>query len=162
MDLGLLVTLMALPGSDTITPAQCRAARGLLNWTQNELAVAAEVSAATVRDFENERSAPQRAILVAVRGALEDGGVEFTGGRQPGVKRKLLEHGHKVRLRPAEERHAATLIVGPRDVATVEEWRHQAGDPPGGRFRLRLASGAITGWLETNNFERALPEASKE
>ena len=144
-----------------MTPGQCRAARRLLNWTQYELA-AAEVGEATVRDFENERSTPQDATLMMMRGALEDCGVEFTNGRQPAVKMKLLEHGHKVRLRRTSERHAAMLVIGPRDIATVEEWRHQAGDPPGGRFRLRLASGATTDWLETNNFERALPEASKE
>jgi transcriptional regulator with XRE-family HTH domain len=155
MDLGLLAILVTLPVSDAMTPAQCRAARGLLNWTQDELAAAAEVDEATIRDFENGRSAPQDATLVMMRGALEGGGVEFTNGRQPGVKMKLLERGHKVRLRRASERHAATLVIGPRDIATVDEWRHQVGDPPGGRFRLRLASGAITDWLETSNFERA-------
>ena len=162
MDMGLLVALLSLPVSDTMTPAQCRAARALLNWTQNELAAAAEVDEATVRNFENERSAHQPATLAMMRGALEDSGVEFTNGRQLGVKMKLLEHRHKVRLRRALERHAPTLVVGPRDVATVEEWRHEPGDPPGGRFRLRLASGATTDWLETSSFERAVPEASNE
>jgi transcriptional regulator with XRE-family HTH domain len=158
MDVGFLVALLALPVSDTMTPGQCGAGRRFLNWTQNELAAAAEVDEATVRNFENGRSAPQTATLLQMRSALEGGGVEFINGRQLGVKMKLLEHGHKVRLRRTSERRAATLVIGPKDVATVEEWRHQAGDPPGGRFRLRLASGATTDWLETNNFEKALPE----
>lgn len=158
MDVGFLVRLLALPVSDTMTPGQCRAARGLLNWTQNELAAAAEVDEATVRNFEDERSAPQTATLLRIRDALEGGGVEFTNGRELGVKMKLLERGHEVRLRRTWERRAATLVIGPKDVATVEEWRHQTGDPSGGRFRLRLASGATTDWLETNNFETALPE----
>jgi transcriptional regulator with XRE-family HTH domain len=162
MDMGLLVALLSLPVADTMTSAQCRAARALLNWTQNELAAAAEVDEATVRNFENERSAPQSATLAMMRRVFEVAGVDFTNGRQLGVKMKLLEQGHKVRLRRALERHAPTLVVGPRDVATVEEWRHEPDDPPGGRFRLRLASGASTDWLETSNFERALPEASNE
>jgi hypothetical protein len=46
MDLSLLVALVALPVSDAMTPAQCRAARGLLNWTQDKLAAARDPSAA--------------------------------------------------------------------------------------------------------------------
>jgi len=69
-----------------MTPAQCRAARGLLKWNQDELAAAAEVSEVTVRNFENERSSPQRATLAMMRQALEAAGVEFTNGDQPGVR----------------------------------------------------------------------------
>src|SRR3546814_14046420 len=36
-------------------PEQCRAARGLLNWTQAELATFAGISRSTVRDFEGDR-----------------------------------------------------------------------------------------------------------
>src|SRR3546814_4394076 len=36
-------------------PEQCRAARGLLNWTQAEPATFAGISRSTVRDFEGER-----------------------------------------------------------------------------------------------------------
>ncbi len=60
-----------------MTPAQCRAARGLLNWNQDDLAKAASVSAVTVRNFENEKSAPQRATLGVMRAAIEVAGVEF-------------------------------------------------------------------------------------
>jgi transcriptional regulator with XRE-family HTH domain len=69
-----------------MTPSQCRAARGLLNWTQNEMASAARVSVVTVRNFENEKSMPQRATLDVIRRALEAAGVEFTNGEQPGVR----------------------------------------------------------------------------
>ncbi|PSJ19972.1 transcriptional regulator, partial [Halomonas sp. ND22Bw] len=37
-----------------ISAAQCRAARGLLNWTQAELAAAASVGVVTVRQFEGQ------------------------------------------------------------------------------------------------------------
>jgi transcriptional regulator with XRE-family HTH domain len=69
-----------------MTPAQCRAARGLLKWNQDELASAASVSAVTIRNFENEKSSPQRASLAMMRAALEAAGVEFTNGARPGVR----------------------------------------------------------------------------
>ncbi len=71
-----------------MTPAQCRAARGLLNWNQDGLAKAASVSVVTVRNFENEKSVPQRATLGVVRAALEAAGVIFVdeNGEGPGVR----------------------------------------------------------------------------
>src|SRR6266436_1922886 len=69
-----------------MTPPQCRAARGLLNWNQDDLALAARVSVVTVRNFENDKSAPQRATLDVIQRALESAGVEFTNGAQPGVR----------------------------------------------------------------------------
>jgi transcriptional regulator with XRE-family HTH domain len=67
-------------------PSQCRAARGLLTWTQDEMASAARLSVVTVRNFENEKSTPQRATLDVIQRALEAAGVEFTNGEQPGVR----------------------------------------------------------------------------
>jgi transcriptional regulator with XRE-family HTH domain len=69
-----------------MTPSQCRAARGLLNWTQDETASAARLSVVTLRNFENGKSTPQRATLDVMRRALEAAGVEFTNGEQPGVR----------------------------------------------------------------------------
>ena len=71
-----------------MTPAQCRAARGLLRWNQDELASAAEVGVVTVRQFENESTEPRRATLSAMQRALEDAGVEFIAenGGGPGVR----------------------------------------------------------------------------
>lgn len=60
-----------------MTPAQCRAARGLLRWNQDELASSAQVSIVTVRNFELEKSTPQRASLDVIRRALEAAGVLF-------------------------------------------------------------------------------------
>jgi predicted transcriptional regulator len=71
-----------------MTPAQCRAARGLLDWTQDKLCEAAQVSGPTVRNFENGAITPRRASLAAIQRALEDAGVEFTNGNEPGVKLK--------------------------------------------------------------------------
>lgn len=73
-----------------MTPAQSRAARGLLKWTQDDLAEAAKVSVVTVRNFENEKSSPQRASLAMMQNVLEAAGVIFVAenGEGPGVRLK--------------------------------------------------------------------------
>ena len=72
-----------------LTPEQCRAARALLDWTQDELAAAAEVSRSTVRGFEAGQRDMQRATMAAIRRALEGAGVSFLdadGTSGPGVR----------------------------------------------------------------------------
>jgi DNA-binding Xre family transcriptional regulator len=44
-----------------LSSEQCRAARALLDWTQEELAERAGVSRSTVRGFENGQHEPHRA-----------------------------------------------------------------------------------------------------
>jgi transcriptional regulator with XRE-family HTH domain len=61
-----------------ITPAQSRAARGLIGWSQAQLAAESNVGLSTVRNFERGRSNPTRNNLATMRRALEDAGVEFT------------------------------------------------------------------------------------
>jgi transcriptional regulator with XRE-family HTH domain len=63
--------------SRMITPPMCRAARGLLNWSQQQLADAAEVSPSTVRNFEAGRTVPVPTIASAIQRALESAGIEF-------------------------------------------------------------------------------------
>jgi transcriptional regulator with XRE-family HTH domain len=60
-----------------ISPEQCRAARGLLDWSQQVLAERAGVGIVTIRQLEAESHEPRRATLAVVRGALEAAGVEF-------------------------------------------------------------------------------------
>lgn len=61
-----------------ISPALCRAARALLEWSQAELAAASHLGPSTVRDFEKGRRVPSHNNLMAIRQALETAGVEFT------------------------------------------------------------------------------------
>ncbi len=60
-----------------MTPEQCRAARGWLDLSQDELAKAAGVSLSTVRDFEKGRRVPISATLAAMRAALDARGIGF-------------------------------------------------------------------------------------
>ena len=60
-----------------IKSAQCRAARGLLSWSQQNLADRADVGIMTIHQFEKEGTQPCRATLEVVRRALENAGVEF-------------------------------------------------------------------------------------
>jgi transcriptional regulator with XRE-family HTH domain len=69
-----------------LTPAQCRAARALIDWNQQKLADAAGVGVATIRLFEAGKGEQRRATLSVIRQALEVAGVEFTNGEQPGVR----------------------------------------------------------------------------
>jgi transcriptional regulator with XRE-family HTH domain len=71
-----------------ISPAQCRAARALLNWSQDQLEVSAKVARKTIADFEREVRQPYDRTLAAIQTALETAGVEFTAenGGGPGVR----------------------------------------------------------------------------
>ena len=71
-----------------ITPSQCRAARGLLDWTQQELADAAHIGVATVRQFEGGGAESREATLAVLRRAFEEAGVEFIeeNGGGPGLR----------------------------------------------------------------------------
>ena len=69
-----------------MTHAQCRAARGLLDWTEVRLADASGVAASTVTSFERSSRVATPERIQAMRAAIEAAGVEFTNGDEPGVK----------------------------------------------------------------------------
>jgi transcriptional regulator with XRE-family HTH domain len=60
-----------------LTDAQCRAARGLLDWSQLDLAKQAGVGIVTIRQLEAGSHEPRRATLDVVRRALEAAGILF-------------------------------------------------------------------------------------
>ena len=76
-----------------ITASQCRAARGLLDWSQQELAYKAGVGVVTVRNLEANAHAPRRATLEVLKQCLETAGVEFIAqnGGGPGVQLRKPE-----------------------------------------------------------------------
>jgi transcriptional regulator with XRE-family HTH domain len=69
-----------------ITPAQCRAARGLVDMDQATLAEGAMINRSVIIDFEKGRRVPTRNNLAAIQRVLESAGVEFTNGDAPGVR----------------------------------------------------------------------------
>ena len=77
-----------------VTSPQCRAARGLLDWSQQDLANHAGVGIVTVRQLEAGVNTPRRSTLEVIRQAFERAGVEFIdqNGGGPGVRlRKPLQ-----------------------------------------------------------------------
>jgi len=70
-----------------ITPAQCRAARGWLDWNQRDLADRAKVSMSTIRDFESGKRMPIANNLDALRRAIDAAGVQlvFRKGKPVGI-----------------------------------------------------------------------------
>lgn len=68
-----------------MTPEQCRAARGWLAWSQDELAKAAKVGQSTVKDFESGKRTPIQATLAAMQAALEREGIGFSFANEGGV-----------------------------------------------------------------------------
>jgi len=83
-----------------ITSAQCRAARGLLDWSQQELADKARVGVVTVRQLEAGTHQPRRATLEVVRRCLESGGVEFIEENGGGAGVRLREPTLRKRTEP--------------------------------------------------------------
>lgn len=71
-----------------LTPEQCRAARGWLDWSQEQLASRANVSLSTVRDFEKERREPIANNIEAMQSVLEEAGIRFFSEAlgSPGVR----------------------------------------------------------------------------
>ncbi len=73
-----------------LSPEQCRAARGLLDWTQEMLASRAGVSRSTVRDFECHRHVLHRATESLLVHTFQEAGVMLLPAD---------EHGPGVRIR---------------------------------------------------------------
>jgi transcriptional regulator with XRE-family HTH domain len=75
-----------------ISPAQCRAARGLLNISQARLAELSGVSQRAITGFEAGATRPMRANLMALRMAFEREGVIVLdgNGEGPGVRLRRI------------------------------------------------------------------------
>jgi transcriptional regulator with XRE-family HTH domain len=69
-----------IEASVSISPTQCRAARALLGWNQQDLAERAKIGTSTVADFEREKRTPVGANLDAITTAFETAGIKFVSG----------------------------------------------------------------------------------
>ena len=68
-----------------ISPSQCRAARGLLNWSQPDLAEKCGMHVQTISAFENETGTPTKTTLEKVKRAFEKNGIGFL--KNDGIER---------------------------------------------------------------------------
>lgn len=77
-----------MPEKLLITPAHCRAARALLDWTQERLSKESKVGAKTIVDFEQGKRKPFARTIRDLRETFETAGIEFTNGDAPGLRLK--------------------------------------------------------------------------
>jgi predicted transcriptional regulator len=73
-----------------IDAAQLRAARGLVNWSRDDLAAKAGTTSRTIARIEDGEGTPRASTAQAIRSTLEKAGVEFIdeNGGGPGVRLK--------------------------------------------------------------------------
>ncbi|TGE00837.1 PAS domain S-box protein [Methylobacterium nonmethylotrophicum] len=83
-------TTRTADGTELLTPAQIRAARGMTGLSKDELAKLANVSVSTLNRLEDESTSvrPRPDTILAVRRSLEKAGVAFTfePGAKPGIR----------------------------------------------------------------------------
>lgn len=84
---------------------QCRAARALVDWIQDQLAENAQVARATIADFERNIRTSMRQNLLSIISTLEAAGVAFiaedaAGG---GIRFRKIELEYNKTVRPAED-----------------------------------------------------------
>jgi transcriptional regulator with XRE-family HTH domain len=72
-----------------ITTAQIRGARGILNWSQADLAERTGISATSIGSIENGLTKPRANTLHTIKLAFENSGIEFLSGE--GVRLKTGE-----------------------------------------------------------------------
>lgn len=72
-----------------LTPAQCRAARALLDWSQPELAQRAGMHVQTISSFESDHGTPTKTTLEKIFLTFESVGIEFLN--EDGVKRRAQD-----------------------------------------------------------------------
>jgi transcriptional regulator with XRE-family HTH domain len=77
-----------------ISPAQCRAARALLGWSQDQLSVASKVAKATIANFEAGKRSPYDRTLADMQKVLEEAGIVFVAHGETSTA------GEGVRLKP--------------------------------------------------------------
>lgn len=63
----------------SITTAQIRGARGILNWSQQDLAQRTGISATSIGSIENGQTTPRHNTLETIRKSFETSGIEFIG-----------------------------------------------------------------------------------
>lgn len=107
-----------------ITADQCRAARSLLNWTQDQLATNAVVSRATIADFESSNRKPMKNNLRSIADCMFAAGVEFLteeDGKGVGVRfrKRKLEYVSNMRIDRGNRTASISMRYAGEDFACV-------------------------------------------
>ncbi|MBI1774417.1 MAG: helix-turn-helix transcriptional regulator [Proteobacteria bacterium] len=76
-----------------LSPAQCRAARAILGWTQADLAERSELARKTIADFEMNVRSLQFRTRRDITAAFEGVGIEFIWGSEPDEHKVDTHHG---------------------------------------------------------------------
>lgn len=121
-----------------ITSRQIRAARGLIGWSQQKLADAAQISRSTIAAIEGDAGNTTADMLTKIRAVMEGEQVEFTtqeGVRMrettihydnnPGANRRLLKDVYNVAREYLEKEGVNDILIfGVRE----EDAEHSVGD----------------------------------
>ena len=75
----------------TITTAQMRGARGLLNWSQSELSKRTGISTTSIGNIEAGNTQPRETTLKLIRQAFENAGIEFIGTEGMRLKNDTID-----------------------------------------------------------------------
>ena len=91
----------------SISAAQCRAARSLLEWSQEQLAENARVARPTIADFERNTRFPMRNNLLSIISTFEAAGLDFIlesddGGAGVRFRRVELEFSKSLKQRGSD------------------------------------------------------------
>jgi transcriptional regulator with XRE-family HTH domain len=100
-----------------LTPPQCRAARALIGWSQDQLAAASKVAKGTIANFEAGKRDPYERTLLDIQAALEAAGVEFipANGGDAGVRLLYFVHTEQGSKRLLFLRRSASMPAGKWD-----------------------------------------------
>ncbi len=70
--------------------SQIRAARALLNWSQSDLAKAAQMANSSIKNVENENTSARRETILQIKDALDRNGIEFLPGSGVRMKNDII------------------------------------------------------------------------
>jgi transcriptional regulator with XRE-family HTH domain len=144
-----------------LTAAQCRAARGLIGWSQQQLATASKVAKPTIANFEAGKSTPYERTANDLVAALERAGVEFTNGIEPGVKIRRFRVGDSVQHRPQSPSRRVPLD-NPDEIGKVVDVEPTASAPgPGYQMKVRFEWNEVQGYNHDFAFAGKVPAISR-
>lgn len=159
-----------------ITKEQCRAARGLLDWTQQDLADAAALSKTAINNFERGVKDVRGESLQAIRTAFEACDIEFVGDYGVHKRRdtvKILNGADVLPVLWDDIYDTLKDVGGEVLIANLDERRSHQAHPEKLQAHLdRLTARGITErllccegdtyFLQPSSFYRWLPKAGYE